>query len=500
MVCDLCYVFNEAPEAPQALNTYNSIVFSLSCSVSKMSLLWVGQIQLLRPALPRRQHRRRRIPPHHFAPASAYHWPTSENAVHTKTLEERFVISGGRELSGHVHISGSKNSALAILAGTLCCYGTSVIHRVPKISDVATMLSVLRSLGATVEVSDRGVRINTDGVCSVEPCSESMLKIRAGFFVIGPLLARFGEAVVSLPGGCNIGSRPVDLKGRVHARAENGRCLVGGKFHLDYPSVGATETLMIAASMAEGVTVLSNAAQEPEVADLAEFLNASGAKIEGGGTPAVVIHGRKWLHGPEFTVIPDRIEAGTYMMAAAITHSCISMSPIFPSHLLSLITKLSAAGCEIIQKEPHYLEVSAVSHVRGVDLRGVHIRTAPFPGFPTDLQPQFMTLLSTCSGPAFVEETVFEGRMSHVKELQKLGAHIQVCENSALVCGRGHLSLHGSRVHASDLRGGASLILAGLAAEGVTVIAGASHIDRGYENLEQKLQLVGANIRREPDS
>ncbi|OVA13282.1 Enolpyruvate transferase domain [Macleaya cordata] len=434
---------------------------------------------------------------------------TLESPIQTPPPDKKLVIVGGSKLSGHVNISGSKNSALAILAGTLCCSGTSKLHNIPNLSDITTMVSVLRSLGARIEVLNGEITVDTDGLCSSEPCSDSVRKIRGGFFVLGPILARFGEAMVALPGGCDIGARPIDLYIRglralgavvelICAHAANGRGLVGGSFRLDYPSVGATETLMMAASMADGKTVLSNVAKEPEVVDLAQFLNASGACVEGAGSSTLVINGRKRLHGPEHTVIPDRIEAGTFMIAAAITRSCFSMSPVTPLHLSCLIEKLSAAGCKIRRSSSYTMEISALpSKIEGGFI-GFDVRTGPFPQFPTDLQPQVMALLTTCTGSSSVEESVFEGRMRHVRELEKLGARIRVCGSTALVNGKEQGSaLYGSHVVATDLRCGASLVLAGMAAEGITEVEGVKHIDRGYEDLETKLKGLGADISRQ---
>ncbi|CAL5393583.1 unnamed protein product [Camellia sinensis] len=451
-------------------------------------------------------------PPNPSKPSS--HIPTLQPPHKTITLQTpNFTISGGSTLSGHVSISGSKNSALPILAATLCCSGTSNLRNVPDLSDTRTMCSVLGSLGAEIEDLGGELVVNTDGVRSVEPCEDEIGKIRGGFFVVGPLLARFGEAVVGLPGGCDIGARPIDLyirglralgaivefrDGKVHAHAANGKGLMGGRFRLNYPSVGATETLMMAACMADGVTVLSNVAREPEVIDLAHFLIASGACVEGAGTDKLLIKGRSRLHGSEYSIIPDRIEAGTFMLAAAITRSCISMSPVVPSHLSCLINKLVNAGCKIAQCTHDMLEFSAVPAKARDVLHGFNVRTNPFPGFPTDLQPQIMTLLTTCDGLSMVKESVFENRLRHVTELQKFGPRIQVCGSTALVFGkdRGRSMLRGSQVVASDLRGGVSLVLAGLAAEGTTEINGIAHIDRGYENLETKLQHLGADVKR----
>ncbi|KAH9309025.1 hypothetical protein KI387_036936, partial [Taxus chinensis] len=282
--------------------------------------------------------------------------------------------------------------------------------------------------------------------------------------------------------------------GKVHAFAANGRRLVGGAFYLDYPSVGATETLMMAASLAEGETTLSNVAQEPEVVDLAEYLIACGACILGAGTSTLTIKGMKKLYGANFTIIPDRIEAGTFFIAAAITRSSLSMSPVVPRHLTSVIRKLEYTGCRIQPTGPDSMQIFPSKCIRGVDMT-----TLPYPGFPTDLQPQFMTLLATCSGQSVVEETVFEGRMRHVEELQKLGAKIRVNRNIAIVSGNNQgSSLYGVPVEASDLRAGAALILAGICGEGTTHIDGVSHIDRGYENIDAKLRALGANIERLP--
>ncbi|KAK9204130.1 hypothetical protein WN943_014388 [Citrus x changshan-huyou] len=438
------------------------------------------------------------------------------------------------------------------------------------------MLSILRLLGAKIEFNERNkeILVNTDGVGRAEPCLGEMRKIRGGFFVIGPLLARFGEAVVGLPGGCDIGERPVDLYVRglralgaaveikqnwvfwcgwvafkifpwqflicgnrlckptlSHSNTENmagiaNFCIITSD-DTGLQSVGATETLMMAASMADGVTVLSNAAKEPEVTDLARFLNDSGACVYGAGSDKLLIKGKCQLRGCECNMPPDRIEAGTFLLAAAITRSLISISPVTPSHLSCLIDKLKIAGCKITRGNNDTLEVSAIPENVCENLRGFNVRTSPFPGFPTDLQPPTMALLTTCSGSSIVEESVFDRRLGHVRELQKLGAKIQVCGSTALVFGRetrrntafhsvildfmifikSNLilliplnsiisALHGSRLRAADLGGGVSLVLAGLVAEGTTEISGIGHIGRGYENLDTKLQFLGADIKR----
>eukprot|EP00850_Spirogloea_muscicola_P002589 SM000010S04227 [mRNA] locus=s10:348985:351365:- [translate_table: standard] len=385
---------------------------------------------------------------------------------------------------------------------------------IPDLHDIRRMCQVLQSLGVKVQRGVDGqhstLSVDASTLVSVEPCPDVVRKLRASFFVIGALMGRKGEAVVPLPGGCNIGARPIDLHvqglealsahveirhGKVHARARNGKRLIGGHFHLQYPSVGATETLMMAAALADGETILTNVAQEPEVVDLAEFLTACGAKIKGAGTNTLVIQGVEKLHATDFTVIPDRIEAGTFLVAAAITRSTISLSPVIPRHLEAVIQTLRAIGCRIHQTKPGALRISATS----AHLRGSAVKTGPYPSFPTDLQPQIMSLFTTCSGQSVVKETVFEGRMRHVEELQKLGAKVLLSNSTAFVSGRDFGStLYGVPVTATDLRAGAALVLAGMGAEGITHIEGVSHIDRGYEKLDEKLRLLGAKIDRLP--
>ncbi|KAG0601688.1 hypothetical protein M758_11G132100 [Ceratodon purpureus] len=424
-------------------------------------------------------------------------------------LVECFEVEGGRRLSGEVQISGAKNSALAILAGVICSEGQVHLEMIPELHDIRRMFQVLQSVGVKVQRTSSGFMIDARDLTSVEPCPETVRKLRASFFVIGSLLGRKGEAVVPLPGGCDIGARPIDLhvrglealgakvdirQGKVHARARNGKNLTGGSFFLDYPSVGATETLMMAAALADGHTTLSNVAQEPEVVDLANFLISCGARIRGAGTSTLSITGTRKLHGTEYQIIPDRIEAGTFLMAAAITRSGISMCPVIPKHLSSVIDKLRMIGCRIQQNGWNSLQINCTEHLRSCD-----VKTLPYPGFPTDLQPQLMSLLTTCSGHSVLEETVFEGRMRHAEELQKLGAQMKVSQNVAIIHGKDAGStLFGAPVSATDLRAGAALVLAGMSAEGTTYIQGVSHIDRGYERLDKKLQLLGASIQRVP--
>lgn len=428
-------------------------------------------------------------------------------------LVECFEVEHCNKLEGHVHVSGAKNSALAVLAGALCSEEPLVLRRVPDLHDIRRMFQVLQSLGVKIERGvdglDTSVSVDASVLTSVEPCPDVVRKLRASFFVFGAIMGRQGEAVVPLPGGCNIGARPIDLhvrglealgadvsirQGRVYAKAQNGR-LKGGNFHLDYPSVGATETLMMAAALADGETILSNVAQEPEVVDLANFLKSCGALIKGAGTNTLVIKGVRKLRGTDFTVIPDRIEAGTFLVAAAITRSAITMSPVIPHHLTAVISKLQAIGCTIRQTDVGCLHISAKDR----KLEAQDVTTLPYPGIPTDIQPQMMALLPTCEGSSIVRETVFESRMRHVEELQKMGADIKVTGSTAFVCGRDQGScLYGVPVTATDLRAGAALVLAGMAAEGITHIEGVSHIDRGYEKLDNKLRSLGARIRRLP--
>lgn len=410
-------------------------------------------------------------------------------------------------------ISGAKNSALAVLAGAICSSEPLVLRRVPDLHDIRRMFQVLQSVGVKVQRGVDGpdsVLVDASHLSSVEPCADVVRKLRASFFVIGALVGRQGEAVVPLPGGCNIGARPIDLhvrglealgakvdiwQGKVHVKTINGKRLTGGSFHLDFPSVGATETLMMAAALADGETVLSNVAQEPEVVDLADFLSSCGAKIRGAGTNTISVQGVKSLGGAEFSVIPDRIEAGTFLCAAAITRSVVSLSPVVPRHLVAVISKLRGMGCRVQQTKIGTLKISP-----GLwPLRGLDATTLPYPGFPTDLQPQLMAVMTGCQGQSVVKETVFESRMRHVEELQKMGAKIKVTGSTAIVSGRDQGSaLYGVPVSATDLRAGAALVLAGMAAEGRTHIEGLAHIDRGYERLDGKLRGLGAKIQRLP--
>jgi len=422
-------------------------------------------------------------------------------------------VKGGKRLEGVIPVGGAKNSALALLAGSLLCPGELVLHNVPKLRDILKMFDVLESVGASVSLSDGSVVLDASQLTSGNPKPEAVQELRASFLVLGPLVARLGEATVSLPGGCAIGARPVDIHlkglemlgatvevtddGFVRATApmssSGSRRLQGANMRLKFPSVGATETLMMAASLAEGETVIENAAQEPEIVDLADLLNSMGARIQGAGTATMVITGVETLHPCEFTTIPDRIEAGTFLCAAAITASPLSVGPIVPAHMLPIFNTLEAMGCKVNMEGDHAVLVPAKAPLLPVD-----IVTLPYPGFPTDMQPQFVALLATAAGPSTVRETVFEGRMECARQMTKFGCDIKVEDSSAYIQGGAGLR-GGCRVEGTDLRATAALALAGLAAEGETLVGGLKHLVRGYEGFEVKLQRVGADIRRIPD-
>jgi UDP-N-acetylglucosamine 1-carboxyvinyltransferase len=414
----------------------------------------------------------------------------------------KILVKGKRKLEGEVEISGSKNSALAILASTILLPGKTVIRNVPNLLDVKTIIRVLRALGIRAEYS--GSQPNTVEVWNydvrhVAPY-ELVTKMRASFFVVGPILARKGLAKIPLPGGCAIGSRPINLhlKGLEALGAEvemehgfvivRAKKLKGGRAYLDFPSVGATESVMMAAALAEGETVIENAAREPEVVDLASFLNQAGARISGAGTEEIRIEGVSRLSPVEYRIIPDRIEAGTFMVAAAITRGNLKIKGIVAEHVESTVRKLQEAGIRI-EIEGGEARVSARDGIKAVD-----VKTMPFPGFPTDMQPQLSALLCLAKGTSVVNESVFENRFMHVHELNRMGAEIKLEGQSAIISGVDKLS--SAPVKVSDLRAGAALILAGLAAEGETLLEDRDHhVERGYENIAAKLGGVGAEIK-----
>jgi UDP-N-acetylglucosamine 1-carboxyvinyltransferase len=413
----------------------------------------------------------------------------------------KIVIEGGVPLQGTVTISGAKNAVLPIIAASLLAESKSKVAGIPDLDDVRSICSVLKALGAQLEYSEGNyVSIHANNLLSYEPPYEYVRKMRASFLVMGPLLARLGRAKVSLPGGCAIGTRPVDLHlkgfealgakistdhGAVQAEAKR---LKGARIYLDFPSVGATENIMMAATLAQGNTFIENAAEEPEVVDLANYLNAMGARINGAGTKIIRIEGVESLRGTDYTVIPDRIEAGTYMVAAAISRGNVLLQNVLIDHLKPVIAKLQEMGVKIREEEGG-LRVKMQKRPNAVD-----IKTLPYPGFPTDMQPQLMALLAMSRGAGVVSETVFENRFMHVAELKRMGANVRIEGCSAVV--EGVAQLTAAPVRVTDLRAGAALVLAGLAAEGYTEISDVYHIDRGYVDLEKKLTALGARIER----
>ncbi|MCX5725857.1 MAG: UDP-N-acetylglucosamine 1-carboxyvinyltransferase [Candidatus Saganbacteria bacterium] len=413
----------------------------------------------------------------------------------------KIVVTGRCRLSGEVRVSGSKNAALPILAATILLQGESIIKNIPALLDVTTIVRVLNVLGLRAEYSDPNtVRVSTNSTIRHVAPYELVTKMRASFFIIGPILARMGLAKVPLPGGCAIGSRPVDLhiKGlealgaKVHM--EHGfviveaKRLIGARVCLDFPSVGATESIMMAASLADGRTLIENAAQEPEIEDLANFLNKAGARISGAGTDRIEIDGVARLKGIEYKIIPDRIEAGTLMIAAAITKGDVLVKGIIPRHLEAVINKLREAGINVEIKDDE-ARISAKDGFSALD-----VKTMPYPGFPTDMQAQFAVLLSLANGTSVVTESVFENRFMHIHELKRMGADIKIEGRSAIIKGVSELS--GAPVHASDLRAGAALIIAGLAADGETIVDDIDrHIERGYEKIVDKFSSLGGNMK-----
>lgn len=414
---------------------------------------------------------------------------------------DRLVITGGQRLEGRVTAAGAKNAALPILAATLLGEGECAISNLPQVRDVATMTTLISLLGASVKRDGSRVVIDATSVQSFDAPYDLVRTMRASVLVLGPLLARFGEAVVSLPGGCAIGPRPVNLHldglrklgasvsvdhGYIRAHATR---LKGQRLDLEFPTVTGTENLLMAASLANGTTVITNAAREPEIVDLINFLNKRGAKIEGAGSGRLVVEGVSALHGAEHEVMPDRIETGTYLIAGAMTRGRVEVERCVPEHLAVVLTTLRECGADVSET------AGSVTVTVPRRLRAVDVRTSPYPGFPTDLQAQMMALLCLTEGTGVMAETVFEGRFLHVSELQRMGAVITVDGHRAVVKGLDHLT--GAPVMASDLRASAGLLLAALAAEGDTQISRIYHVDRGYERIEEKLHALGALVRRE---
>lgn len=416
---------------------------------------------------------------------------------------EKLIVKGGNRLVGAVKTSGAKNAVLPIIAASILGTTPSHLDEVPMLEDVHTISEVLKCLGLAVKCSPEKNVLDIDSteITSYEAPYELVRTMRASFLVMGPLLARIGKARISMPGGCAIGARPIDIHlkgfealgvkieqghGYIEASAPEG--LKGTSIYFDFPSVGATENIMMAASLAEGTTILENAAEEPEIVDLANYLNKMGAKIRGAGTDTIRIEGVDKLHGADYTIIPDRIEAGTYMIAAAMTGGDVVVENVLPEHQKPLIAKLREAGAVVEE------DIDKVRVIGKNPLKAVSIKTLPYPGFPTDMQAQMMAMMVIAEGRSKVTETVFENRFMHVVELNRMGAQISTEGRSAVI--DGPCKLTGCDVRATDLRAGAAMILAGLVAEGITRIGDLHHIDRGYENIVAKLKNLGADIER----
>jgi UDP-N-acetylglucosamine 1-carboxyvinyltransferase len=413
---------------------------------------------------------------------------------------DAFEIRGGRPLVGETEVYGAKNAALPILAATVMAEDTCVVDGVPDLEDVKVMIDILRLLGAKVERSGDAVTVHPQDISSTNVPAAHMRKMRSSIFLMGPLLARFGEVRVSKPGGCVIGQRPIDfhlrgmraLGAQVEEQHGSVRCtasrLFGTSITLDFPSVGATENLIMAAALADGVTVIENAAREPEIVDLANFLNSCGADIRGAGEDTIYVQGVHHLHGARYKIIPDRIVAGTILIAAAVTRGRVTLAHANPAHLGALLAKLRETGVRVdAGRDIITVESSA-------KLQAVDVRTAPYPGFPTDLQAPFMAALTVAEGTSVIRENVFEARFKHVTELCRMGADVSVDLHTAVV--RGVDKLSAAPVEATDLRGGAALVIAGLIAEGTTRVEGLHHVDRGYQQFDVYLRDLGADITR----
>jgi UDP-N-acetylglucosamine 1-carboxyvinyltransferase len=418
---------------------------------------------------------------------------------------DKLLINGGRKLEGEIRISGAKNATLPIVAATLLAETPMTVGNVPHLHDVTTMIELLGRMGVGVTIDDKmRIEVDTSGIKHFSAPYELVKTMRASILVLGPLVARFGEAEVSLPGGCAIGSRPVNLhiagleamgaeikveNGYIRAKAKR---LKGARIFMDTVSVTGTENLMMAATLADGETVIENAAREPEVVDLALCLNRMGAKIKGMGSDTIVIEGVKKLHGTEYAVMPDRIETGTYLVAGAITGGRVRLRDTDPTIMDAVLAKLEEAGARL-EKGKDWIEVD----MRGRKLKAVSIRTAPYPAFPTDMQAQFMSLNAVAEGTGTIVETVFENRFMHVQEMMRMGANLRTEGNTTI--SEGVEKLTGAPVMATDLRASASLVLAGLVAQGETRVERIYHIDRGYETIEEKLGTLGAKIKRVAD-
>ena len=414
---------------------------------------------------------------------------------------DQYIIKGGNPLVGEIEIAGAKNAALAILAAAIMTDDTILIENLPDVRDINVLLEAISEIGAKVDRINRStVKINGSTIQDISVDYEYIKKIRASYYLLGALLGKYKKAEVPLPGGCNIGSRPIDqhlkgfralgaqvdiINGAIVAKADQ---LHGSHIFLDMVSVGATINIMMAASMAPGRTIIENAAREPHVVDVANLLNCMGANIKGAGTDVIRIKGVEKLHGTEYSIIPDQIEAGTFMFAAAATRGDITVKNVIPKHLEATTAKLEEIGCEVEEFD------DAVRVVASKRLRRTHVKTLPYPGYPTDMQPQIAVTLALAQGTSIVTESIFENRFKYADELTRMGANIKVEGNTAIIDGVSKLS--GARVSAPDLRAGAALVIAGLAAEGITIVDDIVYIQRGYENFEQKLRGLGAEIER----
>ena len=411
------------------------------------------------------------------------------------------VISGGRKLQGSVDVGGSKNGALAIMSAVVLAEGITTLHNVPNVSDTRTKAKLLECFGARCQWREGSLYIDSTNLENGETDEEMVRSIRTSFYILGPLLARTGRVTLPAPGGCKIGARPVDLHMRglealgAKIRLESGVYMAtadrlrGAEIYLDFPSAGATQHIMATATLAEGHTVIQNAAMEPEVIALADFLNSMGARVEGAGTSTITIHGVRALQPTAFRIAPDRLQAGTYLVAAAITGGDVTVNGVLPDNQIALMNKLREAGAEVIEGAD-WIRVSAKDR-----LKSIKIKTMPYPGFPTDMQQPMAALLTLAQGTSVVEETIYESRIGHVQELNRMGAQILQEGRTSIISGVDRL--RGAIVEASDLRAGAALVLAGLAAQGETIVRNVHFIDRGYENLEATIAKLGGRITRE---
>ena len=432
---------------------------------------------------------------------------SSVATIKRNVIPPHLEVKGGCPLSGILKVSGAKNSSLVLMAAALLTKDKILIKNVPQLTDIEVMSEILRNLGAKLTKTKNSIEIDSESIHNADLPHQLVHSLRASFFCIGPLLTRLGEAKIPLPGGCNIGARPVDehinaLKAlgaevevhndvvKAQVSTKNKR-LHGANIALKYPSVGATETILMASCLALGKTTISNPAREPEIQDLAKMLNSMGAKVYGAGTKRITIIGVEALSGTSHRVIPDRIEAGTFLIAAAITRSPLIIGPLIPHHLSAVISKLQESGCSISHYGNHHLKIIPR------EISGVDITTSPFPGFPTDLQAPFMSLMATAKGSSKIKEKVFEKRMQHVLELNKMGACIYLENNTAYI--KGVEKLLGTKVEGGDLRSSAAIILACLSAKGKSIFTGLEHLDRGYEKLEEKLTNAGSIISRKFD-